>query len=191
MLIHSSIRLIGMCVLLGSFGCGKDPEPLAGRVTWSDRCPAPDPVMMIQGCTSGTHVVNTGADCSIVPVGSTFDVSFRVANLSGGATSFDQSQEAISVTGSVTSNLMSEMDPGTMILRGQGWEVAVGNGTVGVGGPCHVFIDSVSGGNFSGRLRCDGVRDTEVPPRMRTLEGNSQTRSIMYADFSFSNCRTE
>lgn len=176
---------------VNALGCGSAPTPLAGRVVWGDRCPAPDPTMMIQGCTSGTHVVNTGVDCSVLLNGSGFDISFRVANLAGGATSFDQSTEAISVSGSVPSNLSGEMDPGNLILRGQGWEVVPQNGIIGARGPCHVFVDAVSGPNFRGRLRCEGIRDTEVPPRSRFVEGNSQTATIMYADFSFQGCRTE
>ena len=76
-----------------------------------------------------------------------------------------------------------------MQIRGSGWSIPAGNGTIGVTGACHVFIDRLNGQSFNGRIKCNNVQDDLSPPRSRFVDGyQPQTVSDEFAEFNFTNC---
>ena len=185
---------VGSLVVLG-VGCGDDPVPMTGQAFWREGCPAS---MAGANCNNNSHSVrgSNGSPtvdvlCNVVPVAGGTSVTFRIAAIEAGQ-NFAESQEGLFATGvlnAVGSELRPGDDGGFVQIRGAGWSIPAGNGTIGVTGACHVFVDRINGQNFNGRIKCDNVRDDLDPPRQRYVAGLvPQTQSNDFAEFSFTNC---
>lgn len=185
---------VGSLVVLG-LGCGDDPVPMTGRAAWREGCPA---TMTGANCTSNSHLVSgsNGSPtvdvlCNIVPITGGYSVTFRIAAIEAGQ-NFSESLEGLFATGllpSVGAELRPGDDGGFVQIRGSGWSIPPSNGTIGVTGACHVFIDRVTGQNFNGRVKCDGLMDDLSPPRARYVAGSPpSTQTVEFGEFSFTNC---
>jgi hypothetical protein len=185
---------VGSLVVLGA-GCGDDPVPMTGAAYWRDSCPS---TMSGANCTASRHSVrgSNGSPtvdvlCNVVPVTGGTAITFRIAAIEAGQ-NFSESLEGLFATGllpSVGSELRTGDDGGFVQIRGAGWSIPPANGTIGVTGVCHVFIDRLNGQNFNGRIKCSDVRDDLSPPRQRTVDGYApQTVSDEFGEFSFTNC---
>lgn len=185
---------IGSLVVLG-VGCGDDPLPMTGQAFWREGCPA---TMTGANCNTNSHPVrgSNGSPtvdvlCNVVPVTGGTSITFRIAGIEAGQ-NFSESQEGLFATGLLTAvgqELRPGEDGGFVQIRGAGWSIPPANGTIGVTGVCHVFIDRLNGQNFNGRIKCDDVRDDLSPPRSRYVAGLiPQTQSNEFAEFSFTNC---
>src|SRR5438094_749530 len=89
-----------------TLACGKDPQPLTGKMTWTDGC-ALDP--MGASCPSGTHVVSGAAgspnvlvDCTVTQISGGYRLNLVAATLQPGETNFDETTEGISINGQVS-----------------------------------------------------------------------------------------
>lgn len=185
---------VGSLVVLG-LGCGDDPVPMTGQAFWRDGCPA---TMTGANCTTNRHSVrgSNGSPtvdvlCNVVPVAGGTAITFRVAAIEPGQ-NFSESLEGLFATGllpSVGAELRPGDDGGFVQIRGSGWSIPAGNGTIGVTGACHVFIDRLNGQSFNGRIKCNNVQDDLSPPRSRFVDGyQPQTVSDEFAEFNFTNC---
>jgi hypothetical protein len=184
---------VGSLVVLG-FGCGSDPVPMTGRAAWREGCLAAGGV----NCTPNSHIVSgsNGSPtvdvlCNIVPITGGYSVTFRIAAIEAGQ-NFSESQEGLFATGllpSIGAELRTGDDGGFVQVRGSGWSIPPSNGTIGITGACHVFVDRVTGQNFNGRVKCDGLMDDLSPPRQRYIAGTPpSTQTVDYGEFSFTNC---
>lgn len=184
---------VGSLVVLG-LGCGDDPVPMTGRAFWREGCTAAS----ASSCTANSHSVSgsNGSPtvdvlCNVVAVTGGTSITFRIGAIEPGQ-NFSESQEGLFATGllnTVGSELRPGDDGGFVQIRGAGWSVPPSNGTIGVTGVCHVFIDRINGQNFNGRIKCDDVRDDLSPPRQRYVAGLiPSTSSNEFAEFSFTNC---
>ena len=187
---------IGSMVVLG-LGCADDPVPITGQAFWREGCPAN---MAGANCNTNSHAVRgsnasptVDVICSVVPVTGGTSITFRIAAVESGQ-NFSESQEGLFATGvlnAVGGELRAGDDGGFVQIRGAGWSIPPSNGTIGVTGVCHVFIDRLNGQNFNGRIKCDDVRDDLSPPRQRYVAGlEPQTQSNEFGEFSFTNCAT-
>lgn len=184
---------VGSLVVLG-LGCGDDPVPMTGRAFWREGC-APTSA---SPCQPNSHSVSgsngsptVDLSCNVAPVNGGTGITFRIAAVEAGQ-NFSESQEGLFATGllnTVGSELRPGDDGGFVQIRGAGWSVPPSNGTIGVTGVCHVFIDRINGQSFNGRIKCDDVRDDLSPPRQRYVAGLiPSTSSNEFAEFSFTNC---
>lgn len=185
---------VGSLVVLG-VGCGDDPVPMTGRAFWRQGCLAS---MAGANCNTTSHAVSgsNGSPtvdvlCSVYPTTGGTAITFRIAAIEAGQ-NFSESQEGLFATGllnTVGSELRVGDDGGFVQIRGSGWSIPPSNGTLGVTGVCHVFIDRINGQSFNGRIKCDNVRDDISPPRLHYVAGLiPQTTSNEFAEFSFTNC---
>ena len=185
---------VGGLVLLG-VGCAEDPLPMTGSASWRVRCPAS---MTGANCNVTSHTVRGSAgaptvdlSCNVVPTTGGTSITFRIAAIASGQ-NFSESQEGLFATGvldRVGAELRSGENGGFVQIRGPGWGVTAENGTIGVTGVCHVFIDALNGQSFRGRIACANVQDDLSPPRSREVIGLiPQTTTNEYAEFTFSNC---
>ena len=185
---------MGLFVVLGA-ACGSDPLPMTGQAFWQEGCPSST---MGLNCNTGSHFVRGTAgsasvdvECNVVPVTGGTSILFRVATIGNGQ-NFAESTEGLYVTGVLPAPGQElSSDGGYVQVQGAGWHITPEPGTSGVTGACHVFIDRLSGQNFSGRLKCTNVVDDLSPPHTRYLSGQvPQTQSNDYAEFTFSNCES-
>jgi len=181
-------------VLLGA-GCAEEPLPMTGSAVWRVRCPSS---ATGANCNVSNHTVRGSAgsptvdlSCNVAPTTGGTSITFRIAGIASGQ-NFSESQEGLFATGfldRVGSELRSGENGGFVQIRGAGWGVTAENGTIGVTGVCHVFIDALNGQNFRGRIACANVQDDLSPPRSREVIGNPPaTTTAEYAEFTFSNC---
>lgn len=180
-------------VMVLAVACGSDPQPLSGHIYWSDGC-ALDAAGST--CPTANHSVAGSAgsssaliDCTVEPAaGGGTHIILNAASLQAGQSTFDETSEGIAVNGTVPGSGQL-MDTGTVQIQGFGWQVP--GASIGALGraPCQVYVDSLSGQNIRGRIRCDGAMDTRVPARLRYIHGTpGVTAGVDFADFSFSNC---
>lgn len=181
---------LGIAVTMALAGCGDDPQPMRGTVVWSDGCL---PSMTGLNCPSAAHSV-TGAsgspvviiNCSVQRVDGQIEISFRAA----AGNNFDTSNEGMFAIGRVNA-AGQEMTGSTsyLIMRGNGWTNTRNNGTLGPTNNCHVFVDTISGQNITGRVSCSGLLDDASPPRERFVRGNPPvTTTVDFGEFNFQNC---
>ncbi len=193
----------GACVCAGADG-GTDGGtsradgggvPATGSAAWRVRCPASSSGA---NCNVTSHSVRGSAGsptvdvvCNVAPTTGGTRITFRIAAIEPGQ-NFSESQEGLFATGVLEragAELRSGGEGGFVQVRGAGWGVKPADGTIGVTGVCHVFIDAVDGQNFRGRMRCEGLQDNLSPPRSREVIGLiPQTTTNEYAEFSFANC---
>ena len=169
--------------------------PITGQAFWREGCHF---TMKGPQCSNTSHLMRGSArspeldvTCSVFPTTGGTSITFRFAAIEPGQ-NFSESQEGLFATGilgAVGSELRPGDDGGFMQIRGAGWSIPPSNGTNGVTGVCHVFIDRLSGQGFSGRVKCDGVRDDLSPPRQRYVAGlEPQTQSTEFGESSLTNC---
>jgi len=179
---------LGIALTMLAAGCGDDPQPMRGTVVWTDGCLSST---MGLNCPSAAHSV-TGAsgspvvlvNCSVQSVDGQTEVSFRAA----AGNNFDLSSEGMFVFGRVNAP-GQEMTTGFLLMRGNGWTNTQANGRLGPANNCHVFVDTISGKNITGRVACSGLVDDASPPRERFVRGNPPvTTSANFAEFNFQNC---
>lgn len=195
--MRASLRCFALLALATS-ACGEDPKPLTGQASWSDACP-------MSACPSSTHSVRgsqgaptTDVDCSIVPSGGGYQVFFRVASLAQAGQNFDDSTEGLLASGflpAVGQEIRTNEAGGYVRIQGLGWRIS--NATIGPStGACHVFIDRLATGGFSGRISCTGspegtgVPDDRTPPTRRIIRGGVTAMSPDFGEFVFTNCGT-
>ncbi len=174
-----------------ALGCGEDPKPLTGQASWTDGCP-------MNACVSAAHSVrgaqgspSVDVECALVPASGGYSVFFRIAALAIAGQSFDESREGLYALGflpGVGRELQTSDGGGTVRVRGNGWQVP--NATIGASGACHVFIDSVANGGFTGRINCEGILDDIRPPNTRYVRGNAGAAMANFGEFVFTNCAT-
>jgi len=179
-------------------GCGpsavpsvpSDPPP-TGQAAWTDGC-------LRNACNSAGHYIRRDEDsptvaveCSLMPWMNGYTVSFSIATVSGWQRDLRYSREALSVRGFLPA-VGQEIGPvfedyGYVRVRGNGWWAS---GPVGVTNLCHVFIDRLADGGFSGRLNCEGMRDDATPPNARFVRGDANAMNSNFGEFVFNNCAT-
>ncbi|MFO0602489.1 MAG: hypothetical protein U0324_04905 [Polyangiales bacterium] len=174
-----------------AFGCADDPKPLTGQASWTDGCP-------MNACVSGAHSVRgaqgsptVDVECALAPASGGYTVFFRIAALAIAGQSFDESREGLYALGflpGVGRELQVSDGAGYVRVRGNGWEVR--NATLGASGACHVFVDTVANGGFTGRINCEGMRDDATPPNTRFIRGNAGAAMANFGEFVFTNCAT-
>lgn len=189
MRVSSQVGVFAFVVL----GCGEDPKPLTGQASWTDGC-------LMNACPSQAHSVRgaqgsptVDVECALAPSSGGYMVFFRIAALAIAGQSFDESREGLFVRGflpAVGQELRSASmaDIGTVRVRGNGWQVP--HATIGPSNTCHVFVDRLSNGGFTGRINCEGMRDDATPPNMRFIRGGAGAAMPEFGEFVFTNCAT-
>lgn len=175
-----------------ALGCSDPPPPLTGQASWVDACAG-------TACASTPHYVRAQqgsptaiVSCSLTPSNGGYNVSFTVAAIANSGQTFDDSNEGLDVVGflpAVAQELrpQSATIPGGVTVKGSGWTVRYA--TIGASGNCHVFIDRLISGGFSGRISCSGLRDDgTMNPVMRTIRGNADAQNPDFGEFTFTNC---
>lgn len=190
--MRGSMRWVAVFAVC-AVGCGDDPVPLTGQASWGDTCPPAQP------CGSpGVHAPRGAAgsptvdvDCSISGASGGYNVFFRIATIAAGG-NFDDSSEGLLARGflpAVGQELRSGTDTSAIAsIRGLGWSVS--SAPLGPSGQCHVFIDRIASGGFSGRIACPMVNDDNTPPRVRIIRGGVGASNPDYGEFVFTNCST-
>jgi hypothetical protein len=141
--------------------------------------------------SQGSPVVDV--DCSLTPSSGGYEVFFRIATLQPGQENFDDSQEGLLAVGflpAVGQELRMGALGGYVQIRGLGWSIA--RAPIGPSmdtGRCHVFIDRLASGGFTGRIACNAVNDDSTPARARNIRGATGA-SPDYGEFVFTNCAT-
>ncbi len=185
---------VGSLLMLG-LGCADDPLPMTGSAVWRVRCPA---TSSGANCNVTSHSVRGSAgsptvdlSCNVVAATGGTSITFRIAAIGPGQ-NFSESQEGLFATGLLErpgAELREGENGGFVQIRGAGWAVTPTNGTIGVTGVCHVFIDALNGQSFRGRIACANVQDDLSPPRSREVIGNPpSTTGSDFGEFTFSNC---
>jgi hypothetical protein len=189
--MHTSTRWYGVTALV-VLGCGTDPKPLTGQATWGDGCPmnlCPPQTHATRG-SSGSPTIDV--DCQLRPAAGGYSIFFRIAALSGGQQNFDDSSEGLLASGfvpAVGQEIRTSGSEGALVsVRGLGWQIR--SAAAGPTNSCHVFIDAISNGGFSGRISCINVRDDSSPSMERLIRGGVGASMFEYGDFVFTNCST-